>query len=290
MYTEPEWAFGSIHYELTKHLYSRGVNATVLNWERSYNPQEIQELSGNVDLFHSSPYGINLLIKNYGIKPEQCVATAHAKWDLNHVVEYGSDFVNSLHGYTVVSEWLVEQSLAAGIARVPNVTPVAINYDTFRHEPSDQLRTVGFAGAVSGVHLNIKRPWLVEQAVKNAGLELKLAHGYHNSYVTMAGYYPTVDALIVASTEEGAGLPALEASAAGRLVISTPVGLWRTRSGDSGHTVPIDDEKFVQETTALLKFYKNDVDAYKEKCQHIQQHARTYDWSNVIDTWIRTFQ
>jgi hypothetical protein len=31
----------------------------------------------------------------------------------------------------------------------------------------------------------------------------------------MAGYYPTVDALIVASTEEGAGLPALEASAAG---------------------------------------------------------------------------
>lgn len=290
MYTEPEWAFGSIHYELTKHLYSRGINATVLNWERSYNHQEIQELSGNVDYFHSSPYGINLLIKNYGIAPEQCIATVHARWDLNHVVEYGPEFVDRLHGYTVVSDWLAEQSLAAGIARVPMVTPVAINYDTFHHEPSDQLRTVGFAGAVSGVHVNIKRPWLVEQAVKNAGLELKLAHGYHNSYVTMAGYYPTVDALIVASTEEGAGLPALEASAAGRLVISTPVGLWQSKSGNSGHTVPIDDAEFVRQTTDLLKYYKDNVSAYREKCLATQQHAKRYDWSQIIDHWARSFQ
>ena len=290
MYTEPEWAFGSIHYELTKQLYSRGINATVLNWERTYNQQEIQELAGNVDYFHSSPYGINLLVKNYGIRPEQCVATVHAKWDLNHLIEYGADFVNSLHAYTVVSEWLAEQSLATGIVRIPTVTPVAINYDTFHHAPSDQLRTVGFAGAVSGVHLNIKRPWLVEQAVKNAGLELKLAHGYHNSYVTMAGYYPTVDALLVASTEEGAGLPALEASAAGRLVISTPVGLWESLSGTSGHTVPIDDAEFVRQTTELLLFYKNNTEAYRAKCLATQQHARRYDWSQVVDSWARSFE
>ena len=123
-------------------------------------------------------------------------------------------------------------------------------------------------------HLQIKRPWLVEQAVQNAGLELKLAHGHHNSYVTMAGYYPTVDALIVASTEEGAGLPALEASAAGRLVISTPVGLWKSQSGNSGHTVPIDERRFVEETTALLEFYRDNTDAYLQKCVSTQQHAR----------------
>lgn len=290
MYTEPEWAFGSIHYELAKQLYSRGINATVLNWERNYNQQEIQELASNVDYFHSSPYGINLLIKNYGIRPEQCIATVHAKWDLNHLIEYGVDFVNSLHGYTVVSEWLVEQSLVAGIARVPDVTPVAINYDTFCHEPSNQLRTVGFAGAVSGVHVNIKRPWLIEQAVREAGLELKLAHGYHNSYVTMAGYYPTVDALIVASTEEGAGLPALEASAAGRLVISTPVGLWQTQRGTSGHTVPIEESEFLSETIKLLKFYKDNPDAYEDKCRATQEHARCYDWSQVIGSWAKAFQ
>lgn len=290
MYTEPEWAFGSIHYELTKQLYSRGVNATVLNWERSYTHQEIQELANNVDYFHSSPYGINLLIKNYGIRPEQCIATVHARWDINHLVEYGSEFVNRLHGYTAVSSWLSEQSLDMGITRVPTITPVAINYETFYHKPSDCLRTVGFAGAVSGVHVNIKRPWLVEQAVKAAGLELKLAHGYHNSYVTMAGYYPTVDALIVASTEEGAGLPALEASAAGRLVISTPVGLWKHLSGTSGHTVPINDQEFVEHTTELLKYYKENITDYREKCLSTQLHAQRYDWSQVIDSWTRSFQ
>jgi glycosyltransferase involved in cell wall biosynthesis len=170
------------------------------------------------------------------------------------------------------------------------VTPVAINYDTFHHEPAKQLQTVGFAGATTGVHLQIKRPWLVEQAVRNAGLELKLAHGHHNSYVTMAGYYPTVDALIVASTEEGAGLPALEASAAGRLVISTPVGLWKSLSGGTGHTVPIDERRFVEETTALLEFYRDNADAYLHKCISTQQHARRYDWSQVVDSWVRAFQ
>ena len=126
--------------------------------------------------------------------------------------------------------------------------------------------------------------------MKNAGLELKLAHGYHNSYVTMAGYYPTVDALIVASTEEGAGLPALEASAAGRLVISTPVGLWQSLSGGTGHTVPIDDARFVEEVTALLEFYRDNADAYQAKCQEIQAHSACYDWSQVIDAWARSFQ
>jgi glycosyltransferase involved in cell wall biosynthesis len=148
------------------------------------------------------------------------------------------------------------------------------------------LRTVGFAGAISGVHVDIKRPWLVEQAVKQAGLELKLAHGYHNSYVTMPGYYPTVDALIVASTEEGAGLPALEASAAGRLVISTPVGLWQNNSGNTGHTVPIEESEFLAETVKLLEFYKNEPAAYRDKCLATQQHARSYDWSQVISDWV----
>ena len=262
----------------------------MLNWERSYNAQEIAELNNNIDYFHSTPYGVNILIKNYGIAPEKCIATVHAKWDLTHLVEFETNVVNRLHGYSVVSEWLVEQSQQAGIARVPVVTPVAINYETFHSEPSTQLRTVGFAGAVSGVHLNIKRPWLVEQAVKNAGLELKLAHGYHNSYATMAGYYKTVDALIVASTEEGAGLPALEASAAGKLVISTPVGLWATRSETSGHTVPIDEKQFVEETTTLLEFYRNNAEAYRDKCLSTQHHARRYDWSTVVDSWARLMQ
>jgi glycosyltransferase involved in cell wall biosynthesis len=285
-FTEPEWAFGAIHYELTKYLFAHGINATVLNWERGYNTQELQELAANTDLFVSSPYGINILIQQHGIAPEQCVAVAHAVWDLNHLRDYDAQITDRLHGYAVVSEWLAEQSASMGIIRTPVVTPVGINYDSFHAEPSDELHTVGFAGATTGVHANIKRPWLVEQAAKQAGLELKLAHGYHNSYATMPGYYPTVDALIVASTEEGAGLPALEASAAGRLVISTPVGLWQTRRGTSGHTVPVEESEFLSETVKLLEFYRANPAAYQEKCRSTQQHAQSYDWSQVIGPWV----
>jgi glycosyltransferase involved in cell wall biosynthesis len=286
-YTEPEWAFGSIHYELTKYLLAQGINATVLNWEREYNAQEITELSSNIDYFHSTPYGINLLINKFNVAPEKCIATVHAVWDLNHLSKFESDTINRLHKYSVVSEWLVDQSLIHGISRLPDLTPIGINYDSFYSKPSDKLHTVGFAGATNNVHRNIKRYWLAEQASISAGLDFKLAQGYHNSYVTMAGYYATVDALIVSSTEEGAGLPALEASAAGKLVISTPVGLWRTRSGLSGHTVPIEEKEFLKEVHNLLTFYKNNPDAYQEKCLSTQEYARCYDWSTVIDSWVK---
>ena len=289
-FTEPEWAFGSIHYELTKYLFAHGINATVLNWEKGYTTKEIQELSVTTDLFVSSPYGINILVKQHGIAPEQCVAVAHAVWDLNHFRDYTTDTIGRLHGYAVVSEWLAEQSIAMGIGRKPKVTPIGINYDSFRAAPSQELRTLGFAGATSGVHKDIKRAWLVEKLAQQTGLELKLAHGYHNSYATMPGYYPTVDALIVASTEEGAGLPALEASAAGRLVISTPVGLWKSLAGDSGHTVPVEESEFLTEAVKLLKFYQANPEAYQQKCQAIQQHARRYDWSQVIADWVELFR
>ena len=285
-FSEPEWAFGAIHYELTKYLFSHGINATVLNWERSYTAQELQELSATIDLFVSSPYGINILVTRYGIRPAQCVAIAHAVWDLNHLVEYGLPFVNSLHGYAVVSSWLSEQSQALGIDRRPAITPIGINTDSFRTEPSQLLKTVGFAGATTGVHTNIKRAWLAEQAATQAGLEFKLAHGYHNSYATMPGYYPTVDAVIVASTEEGAGLPALEASAAGRLVISTPVGLWLSKSSGTGHTVPVEESEFLKQTQMLLEYYQQHPEEYRKKCLEIQEHAKTYDWSCVINSWI----
>lgn len=284
-YTEPEWAFGSIHYELTKYLHAHGINATVLNWEKGYTQQEIAELSNNIDLFVSSPYGINILITQYNIPPEQCVAVAHAQWDLNHLVKYEPTVIDRLHSYSVVSAWLAEQSICTGITRIPVITPVGINYNSFYSEPSQSLQTVGFAGAIDNVHRDIKRYWLAESAAQSAGLQFKLAQGYHNSYATMPGYYPTVDAVIVASTEEGAGLPALEASAAGKLVISTPVGIWKDKAGDSGYTVPVEESEFLKQTVELLTYYKNNPQAYQAKCVSTQQHAQRYDWSQVIAGW-----
>lgn len=287
-FTETEWAFGVIHYELAKYLFGYSVNATVMPWSKQYSQLEVAELSDKIDYFVATPYGIAILIDSYRVAPEKCIAVAHARMDIECLMTFLPEYRARLAGYAVVSDWLKQQSAELGVERIPTVTPIGINYNAFFTWPSKELRTVGYAGAINpdNIHRHIKRPWLIEQATQQAELPLKIAHGYHNSWVTMPGYYRTVDCVIVSSTEEGAGLPALEAAAAGRLVISTPVGIWLARAGDSGHTVPIEETEFVRQTIELLNYYKNSPDEYQIKCLETQQHARRFDWGNVIQHWI----
>jgi hypothetical protein len=291
-FTEPEWAFGVIHYELVKHLFVHNVNAQVLPWNKQYTWQEIAELTAVVEAFVSTPYGVAMLIDRYGVPPEKCIAVVHAVLDIECLKTFLPDNVQRLRAYSAVSEWLITQSQILGINRVPSYTPVGINYQSFFTKPSPELRTVGYAGAINpdNIHRQIKRPWLVEQVTHQAGLTFCAAHAYHNSWITMPGFYHAVDAVIVASTEEGAGLPALEASAAGCLVISTPVGLWLSRSEHSGHTVPIDPDQFMSATLDLLEMYRDNPAAYRKKCLTTQAHARTYDWSQVIHHWKDLFE
>jgi hypothetical protein len=263
-----------------------------LTWNKNYNSQEIQELSDNIDYFVANPYGVSLLIDKFGIVPEKCIVVAHAVRDIHDLLNFTKENRSRLHGYGVVSEWLFEQSASLNVDIVPMVVPIGINYESFVSEPNKELKTIGYAGTISNnaIHKDIKRYWLVEKVAQKTNLNLKPAVSYHNNYVTMQGYYKTVDAVIVASTEEGAGLPALEASAAGKLVISTPVGIWLSKSGRTGHTVSIDEEQFLSETEKLLIYYKHNPEDYIKKCQQAQQHAKLYDWSNVIKHWVNLLQ
>ena len=126
--------------------------------------------------------------------------------------------------------------------------------------------------------------------IEKAGGIYFIANGtYH--YLAMPGYYKTVDALIMASIEEAAGMPMLEAAAAGRLCIGTPVGYFAEHGlRGGGHLVGLDEENFVKETVDILQHYKYNDDAYKKKCLEIQEYAReNYDWSKVVDQWIKLF-
>jgi glycosyltransferase involved in cell wall biosynthesis len=136
-----------------------------------------------------------------------------------------------------------------------------------------------------------KRGYLVREVAQRAGLEFKVAQYYHNSFVTMGGFYKNVDCIIMASTEEGAGLPVLEAGAAGKLVIGTPVGHWPQRVQDKGGIeVSIPEEQFVQECVEILTYYKNHPAEYRNRCAQIQEHAKTYDWSNYLQPWLDVLQ
>ena len=103
----------------------------------------------------------------------------------------------------------------------------------------------------------------------------------------MPGFYRNIDAVVAASTEEGAGLPVMEGGAAGKLVISTAVGHWAQRIGDAGgYAVPTDENEFLERTVEILSYYKSNPDKYRQRCLEIQNHAKTYDWQYVIDKWV----
>ena len=300
-FVDPNWALGSVHYELTKYLYQYNIDATGLQWNADYSFAEIQELSTQIDYFVSLPTGIAMLIDKYNIAPEQCIAVVHALLDIHHLARFAPENIQRLHKYSAISDWLVNQSQLLNLTRVPVLTPIGINYTKFYAKVSDRLTTIGFGGTYhsrqfsnENMHTRIdpgfkKRGYLVKELAEKTNLNFTCAQEYHHNYATMPGYYPTVDCIISASIEEGAGLPVLEAAAAGKLVITTPVGYHAPDTQNfpsKAHVVPINEAEFLSATTALLNFYKYNPEAYRKKCHDIQEQARGCDWSNVIDKWI----
>lgn len=294
-YIDHEWAFGQIHYELAKVLYAKGIDASVLPWQQPYSVEEMAELAAVTDVFVTNPNGYITLRHDYAIPAHQIIVVAHAVYDLHYLYDRsGATAFDEARQFIVVSEFLQTTAKTMGIARTPTLLHLGINTGRYTIEPATTLRTIGIAGKFYRVDphtgYDLKRGSLIEECARERGLSVKVAEHYHHSFVTMAGFYPTVDCVIIASTEEGAGLPALEAAAAGRLVISTPVGHWPELAGTKGGiTVPIDEAEFKKEVLTILEKYQNDPKAFAEKCQAIQKHAATYDWTQVVDGWAAAF-
>lgn len=290
-YTDHEWAFGSIHTELCKYLFARHIDAQLLSWKTSYSIEELRELDSVTDTYVTTPIGYHVMQRDYAIDPAKIVVVVHGIIDFYDILNvYGKDEFARPKIFAVVSEFLKAKAAELGIEPEPLVLPLGINTNRYRLQPATTLQTVGYAAKFHRIdphaHADIKRGYLVEECAKQAGLAFKVAANYHNSFVTMPGFYNSVDCVITASTEEGAGLPSLEAGAAGRLVMSTNVGHWSEKVGEpGGHELPMDEEAFVRETTKLLIHYRDRSSDFAKKCRAIQKHAASYDWSHVIDQW-----
>lgn len=305
-YIEAEWAFGVIHHELCKYLFSEGYNCTVLHWSKKYTIEEIVELNSVTDIWVTNPQGYYSLVYAYQCIPrEKLVVVSHALIDLNFILENKLDAdLYQMKSFCVVSKFLADYSIAIGIKRRPHITPVGINYHAFHCKPSFQLKTVGYGGwyqdrqrPVESKNQEVidrkenKRAYLAKECAQIAGLGFLVASDYHNSFVTMTGFYGTIDCVIIPSMHEGAGLPALEAAAAGRLVIGTKVGHWVDKIAPKGGIeAPMDEVDFISFTLKTLNYYKAEPVAFQDKCYEIQQHAKTYDWSNCLSHWIEAFK
>jgi glycosyltransferase involved in cell wall biosynthesis len=303
-FIEPEWSYGRVHYDLCKYLSIHGFNCQVLPWNKSYTLEEMNEYESCVDTFVTTPHGWKSL-RSYGINPDKCVVVAHSRIDLLELIEsHGVQEFDKFKQFGCLNEWLINLSHDLGIKRKPTLLPVGVCYETFMESISQKLTTVGFASSYhekeefSNLNNSVvysqqpkvfKRGWLIKKAVEDAGLEFKIANTYHNSFVTMPGFYGSVDAIICASTEEGCCMPTMEAAASGKLVITTAVGnaFEAFKDGENSNLiVPFDEEEFLEKVKKLLIHYKENNEAYVRTCESLRAQMKKFDWHSVMKYWV----
>jgi len=288
-FTENAWAFGQIHNALVKRLWEHGIYAHILDWRISYSPTEIEFLKKKFDIFYTNPPQVPHLINTFGVPKERIVTVAHAEVDIFKAVQAaGVEMFDGLKAFGVINPSMVDASAAFGVKRVPNVVLNGIDFDHFYSPASDSLQTVGYAGALShhmSSGVDCKRKHLVPATMEGLPFAFK-GHAFMN-HLCMAGFYETIDALLLPSSYEACGLPIMEAAAAGRLVLCSSVGYF---DGNFGVFLRLPESEWVEDAKAALLAHQDPL-VYKAACERSQQYAReNFDWSNRIDAWVKLIE
>ena len=293
-FTQNRWAFGSIHHALCKELYKFDIYANLLDWTVEYTRKEFDLLNETYDFFVTMPDAVLGLHYRYGVPLEKIVCVAHGQWDILLARQQADmDFYPRLHKFAVISQVLKDKCSEWSISVDPVIAKLGLHFDLFYDNPSTSLNKIGYGGSNETNNFfgqEIKRPKLVEAIVSDMeGLEL-VKHEFYN-YMCMPAYYKSIDCIIMSSIEEAGGLPIMEAAAAGRLCMGTPVGYFEYNGNLGGGIVlPIEANSFVANAKDALNYYKNNSEQYHKKCLDIQEYARyNYDWKYVIDGWIELF-
>jgi glycosyltransferase involved in cell wall biosynthesis len=291
-YTQNRWAFGSIHHGLCKELYKHGIYANLLDWTIPYSQHEFDFLNRTYDIFVTTPEAV-IPLHQRGIALNKIVSIAHGQWDILQARRNsGVDFYSQLKSYAVISDFLKNKSIEFGVTCIPDIVKLGIHTDVFKRSISDRLLVVGYAGMKETKNIfgdEIKRGKLVEDAV--TGMNVDLRSFPEMNHLCMPSYYGIVDCVVMSSTEEAGGLPMMEAAAAGRLTIGTPVGYYAEDAIESGGVmVSIETNDFIKETREAIQRYQQDNQLYRSTCAKIQEYAiEKFNWSDRIEPWLKLF-
>ncbi len=295
IYGYPQWSHGRVYYDLCKQLHRKGYIVDILNWRISHSGY-INDLTDFYDFLMTAPDGVCTLVDTYGVPYEKIIVVSHGEMDIRMLIEQKSvDTFDKFAGYGAVSISVYCASMMLGVRRPPMVTSLGVNFAEFYSDISERLETVGYASSmsltISGIEL--KRGYLAEAAAREAGLAFNVAGSTANqvTFHDMPDFYRTVDAVLSTSVSEGAGLQVIEAAAAGRLVIGTPVGHFPLKAYQGGGIIaPIEAEKFITFGAATLRYYNENPAEYVAKCYSIQEAARQFDWQYSIGEWVNLIE
>lgn len=294
-YTQNRWAFGSVHHGLCKELYKNGIYANLLDWTQRYTLDEFKFLHETYDIFVTHPDAVASLNEKCGISLEKIISIAHGQWDILLGKQIKNDLnFYKLRNYAVISEILQKKSIEFGINRIPNIVKIGIHSDIYKNSISNNLENIGYAGMSDSKNFygkDIKRGFLVQKVAEDIK-DIKLITPNYVNHFCMPSFYKKIDCVIMSSCEEGAGLPMMEAAAAGKLTIGTPVGYYEEDGKKSGGVVvDIEEDRFIEETKEAIIRYKADPILYKKTCRQIQEYAiENFDWSKRIESWINLLE
>ncbi len=289
-FTYSEWAFGAIHNALCKELYKVGIYANIIDWNKSYNAAEIDAFLELYDVFVTVPGNAVPCLLSYGIPYDRIIAVAHGRYDIQSGISHGNDF-NAFKKYGGVSPDLQTFGRSIGVDREMDIAMNGIHFDYYYRKPLPQLSTIGYGGALEYKnHLDgnkdLKRGYLIKQVSDRTGIPVNLVSP--RSYMSMPTYYRDVGCVMVSSTEESCGLPLMEAAAAGRLPITTPVGVARDYPNNPIIVLPFDEIDYVERAHSVLTYLNNNHHQYHIACVEAQDFARhNYDWSVRIWDWVK---
>ncbi len=289
-FTQDRWAFGNIHHSLARVLYPYGIHAELVDFSVSHKLDEMELLDEWADLFITNPDAVPALM-TYNIPYYKIAIVAHAEWDILRAMHtQDKNVFYKVKKYGVISNHLVKRSKDFGITRVPDLLEIGIITDKYELPLPRRLETIGYAGAFSTVNFEgkeIKRGYLVERVIekcRNANLSVDYVPHNFYKWQAMPSYYKKIDLLLVTSTEEGAGLPILEAMAAGRGVFTTNVGY--AQDIPNIITIPQEEDLYVQQCFKLINHYYYNPKLYLEYCNECKRQSYYYDWHHRVKAWV----
>lgn len=295
-FTEPNWAFGSIHSSLCKVLYPE-INGEILDFFKEYTWEEMRDIDDNTDLWVTNwPWH---LVYKYGISPQKIAFVAHARWDLHTTLrDMPHSLILDLNRMSVISADLLQyyerKQMAFGC--YPTITRLGIHYDRFaeigKRCPVTQIQNIGMMGSYESYNFfgeEIKRGYLVRNAIHDLNyhyrLNLKFIQYPKGHYLASPNRYAGLDCVVMASTEEGGGLPMIEGAASGRLCMGTCVGYYRDAS--LGVALPTKEKEFTDELKYhLQEFVKRPELLDRSWIERGQKEAMSFDWSNRRKEWM----
>lgn len=295
IYGYTRWSHGRVYYDLCRHLHDRGYIVDILDWQVNHAAYW-HDVLPYYDFVLSAPDGVSVLADTYRVPFEKMIVVSHSEFDLQMLIDAkGHAVFEQFANYGVVSEHMYCTSMMRGIQKMPMVTSLGVNFEEFYTEIPERLVTVGYASSMSAriFGMELKRGELAQASVEDAELAFKVAGstGNQTSIHDMPAFYRSVDAVLISSVSEAGPLPVLEAAAAGRLIIGTPVGHFPQKAYQGGGILaPVEPEKYRKFTGETLRYFRDNPGAFLEKCHAIQSTARKFDWKYSIDDWVQLIE